>query len=166
MSAARKRDPRLEEMIDAAVLGDTTSPWDIDPKYSAVGSLQDRFEKGDNQLLLWAIHFSARKGEPVPEWAAKALAEVMYGAATGEFESWDEPFGRIFAKKKRATMYHKARQMIAAYDRVIELNRENPKDHPKGNELFSRVGADLRIGRNTVSKYYARVRDYVKAKQK
>ena len=99
MSVARKRDPRLEEMIDAAVLGDTTSPWDIDPKYPAVGSLQDKFEKGDNQLLLWTIHFSARKGEPVPEWAAKALAEVLYAAAAGEFKSWDKSFGRIFGEK-------------------------------------------------------------------
>jgi hypothetical protein len=166
MNGPRRRDPLLEEMIDAAVLGDPTSPWDIDPKFPRGGSLQDRFKAGDRQILLWAIHFSAREGKEVPEWAARALAEVVYDAAAGASDSWDKPFGRIFAKKKRATMHQKARNMIAAYNLVIELNRENPKENPIGNELFSRVGDDLSIGRNTVSKYYARVRDYVKAKQK
>ena len=156
----------LEEMIDAAVLGDKTSPWDIDPKHPPVGNFQDRFNAGDQQILLWEIHFSAREGQKVPEWAAKALAKIMYEAAVGKFDSWDEAFGRIFAKKKRATMYQKARQMINAYNWVIELNREDPKANPIGNILFAQVGEELSIGKNTVSKYYARVRDYVKSKQK
>ena len=156
----------LEEMIDAAVLGDKTSPWDIDPKHPPVGNFQDRFNAGDQQILLWEIHFSARGGQKVPEWAAKALAKIMYEAVVGKFDSWDEAFGRIFAKKKRATMYQKARQMINAYNRVIELNREDPKANPIGNILFDRVGDELHIGKNTVSKYYARVRDYVKSKKK
>jgi hypothetical protein len=164
MSGAR--NPLLEEMIDAKVLGDPTSPWDIDPKYPHAGSLQDRFNAGDQQILLWAIHFSARKGEKVPEWAAKALAKIMYEAAVGEFDSWDEAFGRIFARKKRVTMYQKARHMIDAYDRVIKLNRENRKANPIGNILFAQVGEELHIGKNAVSKYYARVRDYLKAKQR
>ncbi|MGC2827670.1 MAG: hypothetical protein WA322_26150 [Pseudolabrys sp.] len=166
MSGAHKRDPLLEMMIDDAVLGDKASPWDIDPDHPPDGSLQDRFNAGDKQILLWAIHFSARKRNQVPEWAAKALAEVVYEAAVGEFDSWDEAFGRIFKKKKRATMYQKARHMIDAYNRVIELNREDPKANPRGNILFARVGEELHIGKNNVSKYYARVRDYVKSKKK
>ena len=61
----------LEEMIDAAVLGDKTSPWDIDPKHPPVGNFQDRFNAGDQQILLWEIHFSAREGKPVPVWGGK-----------------------------------------------------------------------------------------------
>jgi hypothetical protein len=162
---SRAPDP-LEEMIDAAVLGDKTSPWDIDPKHPPVGNFQDRFNAGDQQILLWEIHFSAREGEKVPEWAAKALAKIMYEAATGKFDSWDEAFGRIFARKKRATMYKKAREMIAAYNRVIELNRENRKDNPIGNKLYEQVGEELCIGRNRVAEYYARVRNYVKSRRK
>jgi hypothetical protein len=161
-----KRDPRLEEMIDAAVMGDSTSPWDIDPKYPPKGTLQDRFNAGEKQILLWAIKFSAREGKPVAEWAAKALADVLYEAATGKFDSWDEAFGRIFARKKKTTMYKKAREMLAAYDRVIELNRENPKDNPKGNILFARVAEELHIGKNRVAEYYAGVRDFVKSRRK
>ena len=73
----------------------------------------------------------------------KALAKIMYEAAAGKFNSWDEAFGRIFARKKRATMYKKAREMIAAYNRVIELNRENRKDNPIGNKLYEQVGEEL-----------------------
>src|SRR5262245_2621144 len=164
--SAPKRDPRLEEMIDAAVLGDPTSPWDIDPKHPPDGSLQDRFDAGDEQILLWAIMFPAREEKPVPEWAAKALANVLYEAATGKFDSWDEAFGRIFGRKKQATMEKKARQMLAAYDRVVELNRENPKENPIGHLLYEDVGAELGIGRNRVAEYYGRVKKYLEAGQK
>ena len=115
---------------------------------------------------MWAIHFSARKGEKVPEWVAGALAKIVYGAAGGEFDSWDGAFGRIFARKKRVTMYQKARHIIDAYNLVIKLNREDPKANPIGNILFAQVGEELHIGKNAVSKYYARVRDYLKAKQR
>jgi hypothetical protein len=158
-----KRDPRLEEMIDAGVMGDSTSPWDIDPKYPPKGTLQDRFNAGDKQILLWAIKFSAREGKPVPEWAAKALADVLYKAATGKFASWDEAFGRIFGRKKRATMLAKARDMISIYDRVVDEKR---KGNPIGNPLFEQIAEELRISHNTVARYYARVRDYVKARRK
>ena len=75
----------------------------------------------------------------MPVWAAKALADIMYEAAIGKFD-YGMKRSRIFARKKRATMYKKAREMIAAYNRVIELNRENRKDNPIGNRLYEQVG--------------------------
>jgi hypothetical protein len=100
--------------------------------------------------------FSAREGKRVPEWAAKALANVLYEAATGKFDSWDEAFGRIFGRKKQATMEKKGREMLAAYERVVELNRENPKENPIGYLLYEDVAAELGIGRNRVAEYYGR----------
>src|SRR5262245_20480146 len=166
MSAAPKRDPLLEELIDAAVMGDPTSPWDIDPKHPAIGTLKDRFNAGDKQMLLWALKFCAQERKPAPEWATEALADVLYEAATGKFDSWDEAFGRIFGRKKQATMEKKARQMLAAYNRVIELHGENPKQNPIGNLLYEDVAAELGIGRNRVAEYYARVKNYLKQRQK
>jgi hypothetical protein len=163
--SAPKRDPRLEEMIDAAVLGEP-SPWDTDSKYPGGKDFELMFNRGDKQALLWAVMFPARKGKPAPEWAAKALANVLYEAATGNFKSWDEAFGRIFARKKRTTMDKMARKMLAAYDRVIKLNSDDPKANPIGNILFWEVGQELSIGRNYVSQYYARVRDWVKSRRK
>jgi hypothetical protein len=155
----------LEEMIDAAVLGEP-SPWDTDSKYPGGKDFELMFNGGDKQALLWAVMFPAREGKRVPEWAAKALARVLYDAAVGDFDSWDEAFGRIFARKKRTTMYKKAREMLAAYNRVIELNREDPKANPIGNILFAQVGEELSIGRNRVSQYYARVKNYLKSRRK
>src|SRR4029450_8817315 len=165
MSGAPNQDSLLEEMIDAAVVG-KPSPWDTDSKYPGGKDLESMFNAGDKQALLWAIKFSARERKPAPEWAAEALADVLYEAATGKFESWDEAFGRIFARKKRATMYRKARQMIAAHDRVVELNRENGKENPMGRELYEKVAKELGSNRNYVAKYYARVKDYLKQKRK
>jgi hypothetical protein len=160
--SAPKRDPQLEEMIDAAVMGDPTSPWDTDPKYPGGKDLESMFNGGDQQALLWAVTFSARERKPAPEWAAEALADIMYRMATGEFETWDEAFGRMFPRKKRITMLLKARDMINAYNRVIELS----KDNPIGSILFQRIGDELHIGKNAVGDYYARVRDWVKARRK
>jgi len=166
MKLAPKRDKLLEEMIDAAVMGDPTSPWDIDPKHPAIGTLQDRFNAGDKQMLLWALKFSAQERKPAPEWATEALADVLYEAATGKFKSWDEGFGRIFARKKHSTMHKKKCEMLAAYNRVIELHRENPKQNPIGNLLYEDVGAELGIGRNRVAEYYGRVKNYRKQRPK
>jgi len=163
MRAAPKRDPLLEEMIDAAVMGDP-SPWDIDPKHPAIGTLQERFNAGDKQILLWALKFSAR--ERAPQWAAEAIADIMYRMATGEFESWDEAFGRMFPRKKRIPMYRKALLMIRAHDRVVELNRENRKENPIGNGLYERVAKEIGSNRNDVAKYYSRVKNYLKQRRK
>jgi hypothetical protein len=162
---ARKRDPLLEEMIDDAVMG-KPSPWDTDSKYPGGRDFESMFNGGDKQALLWALKFSARERKPTPEWAAEALADVLYEAATGKFDSWDEAFGRIFGRKKQATMEKKARQMLAAYDRVVELNRENPKENPIGHLLYEDVGAELGIGRNRVAEYYGRVKKYLEARRK
>jgi hypothetical protein len=162
MRGAPKRDALLEGMIDAAVMGDPTSPWDIDPKHPVIGTLQDRFNAGDKQILLWTLKFSARERKPAPEWATEALADVLYEAATGKFESWDEGFGRIFARKKRTTMYKKKREMLAAYNRVIELS----KDNSIGYILFARIGEELAIGKNRVAEYYGRVKKYLEKKDK
>jgi hypothetical protein len=63
-------------------------------------------------------------------------------------------------------MYKKRCEMLAAHDRVVELNRENPKENPIGNLLFEEVGAEFGIGKNRVAEYYARVKNYLKQRRK
>ena len=55
-------------------------------------------------------------------------------------------------------MYKKKREMLAAYNRVIELS----KDNSIGYILFARIGEELAIGKNRVAEYYARVKNYLK----
>jgi hypothetical protein len=68
----------LREIIRRSVI-DESKLWPIDLKYPAVGFFEDRYKagKGDKQILLWAIDDCAQKGQPIPEWAAKALNEII-----------------------------------------------------------------------------------------
>lgn len=160
-----RRDPLVEAMIDDAVMG-KASPWDTHKKYPGGKDFESMFKRGDKQALLWALKFSARERKPAPEWATEALADVLYEAAIGKFESWDDGFGKIFARKWREKMRKKVRDMLAVHDRVVELNGKNPKDHPIGNLLFEDVGAEFGIGKNRVAEYYGRMKKYRKQRPK
>ena len=146
----------LRDIIRRAVMGESKL-WPIDPKHPAVGSLEDRFNASDKQILLWAIDDYAQRGKPIPKWAAKALNDIIYRAAEGEFASWDDAFGRIFAgiQKRRARTLAR---MLDVYYRVRELHA---KGHAIDNVLFERVGKELKLhasGKTTVQDLYLRVK--------
>src|SRR5262249_16717831 len=96
----------LRDIIRRSVMG-KSKLWPIDPRYPAVGSLEDRFNgtvnkgAGDKQILLWTIDDSLQNREPIPDWAANALHDLVYQAAEGEFRSWDDAFGKLYAPGKR-----------------------------------------------------------------
>jgi hypothetical protein len=148
----------LREIIHRSVMG-KSKLWPIDPKFPAEGTLEGRFNHGDGdkQILLWAIDDAAQRGLPIPPWAARALNEVIYRAAEGELDSWDEAFGKIFAgiQKRRAQTLTR---MLDVYYRVRELRAEG---HAIDNNLFERVGDELRLhasGKTTVQELYLRVK--------
>jgi len=122
-----------------------------------VDSLENRFKKGDKQILLWAIDYYAQKKQPIPEWAAKALNELIYCAAVGKFASWNDAFGKIFVQIQRRKAQTLAR-MLDVYYRVRELHAEG---HSIDNCLFERVGKELKMpasGRTTVQGLYLRAK--------
>jgi hypothetical protein len=138
--SAPKITPLLEEMIDRAVMG-KPSPWETDPAFPPKGTFEERFNAGDKQILLWEIMYSARRGKPAPEWAAKALKDIMYRMAAGEFKTWDEPFGRIFAKFRRPKKIRGRALMFVVHERVMELKKAGEKID---NALFGRIGKELK----------------------
>ena len=113
----------------------------IDSEYPVEGSLEDRFNAGDKQILLWAIDDYAQSEKPIPQWAAKALNDIIYRAAEGEFASWDDAFGRIFAGMQKRRAQTLAR-MLDVYYRVRELHAEG---HAIDNALFERIGKELKL---------------------
>jgi len=141
MSRARKP---THAMIDCAVKSGE-GPWETDSRYPAKGDYEKRFDggKGDRQILLWTIMYSARNKELVPEWAAKSLEDIMYRMAEGEFETWDDAFGKIFAFRKRPKKIRGRARMFKVYERVLELKKSGEKIN---NELFARVGKEFGIG--------------------
>jgi hypothetical protein len=148
--------PALRDIIHRSVMG-KSKLWPIDPKYPAAGSLEDRFNVGDKQILLWAIDDAAQRGLPIPKWATKALNDLLYRAAEGEFRSWDDAFGKIFAGKQQRRIQTLSR-MLDVYYRVCELNAEG---HAIDNALFERVGEELKLparGKTTIQDLYLQVK--------
>ena len=146
----------LRDIIRRAVMGESKL-WPIDPKHPAVGSLEDRFNASDKQMLLWAIDDYAQRRKPIPPWAAKALNDIIYRAAEGEFSSWDDAFGKIFAgiQKRRAQTLAR---MLDVYYRIRELHA---KGHAIDNVLFERVGKELKLrasGKTSVQELYLMVK--------
>jgi hypothetical protein len=115
-----------------------------------VGSLEDRFEAGDKQILLWAIDDSAQKGQPIPEWAAKALNDIIYRMAAGDLTSWDDAFGKIFAAKRRSRIQHLA-LMLEIW---AEIYQRSEAGESKTEEFFESVGEKFKIGPTLVKKLY------------
>jgi hypothetical protein len=154
----------LRDIIRRSVMGESEL-WPIDPKFPAVGSFEDRFKAGDKQILLWAIDDYAQRGEPVPQWAARELNNIIYSAAEGKYASWNDAFGKIFAgiqQRRAQSLTH----MLDVYNRVRELHA---KGHPIDNDLFERVGKELKLtasGKTTVQELYRRVKEDVERQSK
>ena len=86
----------LNEQIFRAIRGEP-SLWPIDdrnPELGAYGTYEERFRRGDKQILLWAIEHCACHGQLIPLWAAEELKSVLLRMAKGQC-SWDDPFGRV-----------------------------------------------------------------------
>jgi hypothetical protein len=148
----------LREIIRRSVIGESKL-WPIDPQYPAEGSFEDRYRagKGDKQILLWALNHYAQDGHRIPEWAAKALNEVIYSAAEGKYASWDDAFGKLFPaiQQRRAQTLSR---MLDVYYRVRELHAAG---HAIDNLLFERVGRELNLtasGKTTVQELYLRAK--------
>jgi hypothetical protein len=155
MSRARKP---THEMIDRAVKSGE-GPWEIDPRYPAEGDYEKRFDggKGDRQILLWAIMYSARDKELVPEWAAKSLEDIMYRMAEGQFETWDDAFG----KPRAEGVQQRKIQGDSRMTEVWSLVQQRPKGTPIDDNLFADIGRKLGIGGKTkVKELYNRAKEY------
>ena len=158
MSDAAKREELLDEIIYRAVRGEET-PWLLDPEFKARGTFEDRFRDGDKQILLWEIDDCAQSGRPIPKWAAEALHGLLYGAVKGQAKSWDDVFGRLYAKGTQgARRMSGLSVMVDVWFRICELSREGRAiDH----ELFHTVHEEFKIAEVRVRDYYRRMRDFV-----
>jgi len=146
----------LRDIIRRSVLGETEL-WPIDHKFPAVGCLEDRFKAGDKQILLWAIDEYAQRRLPIPEWAAKALNDLIYRAVRGDLASWDDAFGKIFVdhRQKRAKSLA---LMLQVWARVCQ---RSDAGESKVEDLFASVGEEFNIGATLVKELYGKVRDAI-----
>lgn len=155
----------LRDIIHRSVMGESKL-WPIDPRYPAFGSLEDRFNgrlnkgAGDRQILFWAINDCAQRREQIPDWAANALHDLVYRAAEGEFQSWDDAFGKIYALGKRKRRIQHLAQMLRVWARIQQRHQAGES---KVEELFERVADEFNIGATLVKELYGKVGDAIES---
>jgi hypothetical protein len=66
----------LSQIIEESVQGEHAA-WPLDPAYKVEGSYEDRYKDGDNQIVLWEVYRCAKEGSAIPDWAAKAFADLF-----------------------------------------------------------------------------------------
>ena len=161
----------LDEAIFRAVRGEP-SLWPVDPEHRVDGTYKERFERGDKQILLWAIEDHARNKKPIPEWAIEALKNALLRFAKGKC-SWEDAFGRPVARgwhrqkiKNLSLMYDawwRVRQKVTerkANKKVRE--RRAKKENIDYDLLYEEVSHELRkagrkIGIGKVREFYGLV---------
>jgi hypothetical protein len=174
MSAARERAIRKAEAtdfkseIDYAIwckVHGEPSPWLIDSQFEVKGSFEDRFRAGDKQILLWELDSCARTGERIPQWAADALYDILYGMAKGSLSenSWNDAFGKPYADRKQPGGMRTRAQMFDAYREVRKLVAEKKVRGEKRDydqKLYEEAGQRLRprLSSPVVKKLYGLVK--------
>jgi len=116
--------------------------WDIDPAHEAKGSYEDRFRKGDKQIVLWEISRCIKNRTSIPEWAGIAFRLALERVVTCE-STWDEAFGKVPAGGRYRKSIKTAAKSVKVCERIEELKRGGRKID---NDLFNEVGKEFRVG--------------------
>ena len=152
-------DDPVNQAIWAAVK-DGINSWRLSKAHDTNGSFEERFDRGDKQMLLWALVEPARRGDPIPEWAATKLLGAIFDAARGRLVSWDEAFGKMFEGSYRTAALGLEKYMFPVGRRVEELSEEMGI----GDEMYAKIAAELSIGPDRVSEYYRYYRNFRRGK--
>jgi hypothetical protein len=152
----------LDDAIFRAVRGEP-SLWPVDPEHRVDGSYKERYERGDKQILLWAIEDHARNNKQIPEWAVVALKNALLRFAKGKC-SWEDAFGRPIARGWHRQKIKNLSLMYDAWWRVQQKVKERraKKENINYNLLYEDVSRELRkagrkIGIGKVKEFYGLV---------
>jgi hypothetical protein len=160
-------DPRPSWIIRFLKTGDvSTIPEYARKEFDATGKKITTYDGIDREITtpeptpearvaLDCILDCRSTGNPVPDWAPKALSAAR--ARVDSYESeWNDEFGRLLEKgKRRDAAQHRARWEQPVYERVRECSEAG---EAIDDNLFERIGEELDCGGKTVIKemYYHR----------
>jgi hypothetical protein len=148
----------LNQIIEESVKGKHEA-WPLDPAYKAEGSYKDRYQDGDNQIVLWEIYRCAQEGSVIPDWAAKAFADLFLKVVTCELR-WDQAFGKVPADGYyRTSILGLAKNLYKVGSAVHEYStstNERGKQRAKDDAMFSHLGKKLGLGRGRLKDFYKR----------
>ena len=152
-------DPRCRADILRCARGEP-SAWPAD-NYSTHGTYQQRFDRGDQQMGLWAIVLAAIGGEQPPKWATDELEKAMIVMSAGA--DWTDVFGRERAERgnntgaNRDSIRRRAENMYRVWDYIEQ--RKAPR---KFRKLRDAAADEFGISRTIVERYYRRMERFYK----
>jgi hypothetical protein len=154
-------DPRCRADILRAARGEP-SAWPAD-NYSTRGTYQERFNRGDKQMLLWAIVLDAEDRKPTPAWTIDSLKRALIEMAAGA--DWTDVFGRERAERgektgaNRTSIRKRAEKMYAVWDFIQEQKSQGVG---VSDDLFRAAGKASSVSASVAARYYARMKRYYK----
>jgi hypothetical protein len=102
---------------------------------------------GDKRALIRTIAICSRFNVKLPAWVREAIVEAWLSPP----KSWDDVFGRPYAKGKKVAAERLRRRIgIAVIGRVKELNLHQPID----TALFEQVGKEFGVKASMVREIY------------
>jgi len=140
------------------------SAWPADnyPTHAGDGrplDYRERFERGDHQMMLWAIVLS----ESPPKWAIDALKRALIEMAVGA--DWTDVFGRERAERGNKTGANRDSIRFRAEKMYHVWNYIEPQRAP-GNlrALLDGAADEFDISRTVAERFYRRMERYHKQK--
>ena len=152
-------DPRCREDI-LRQAGGEPSAWPGD-NYSIHGTYQQRFHRGDKQMMLWAIVLDAEDCKPAPAWAIDKLRRALIEMAVGA--DWADVFGRERAERgiktgaNRNSIQRRAENMYRVWDFIKQ--RMAPR---KLRKLRDAAADKFGISPTLAERYYRRMKRFYK----
>lgn len=153
----------LEEAIAANELALTAMPGRSasDPtlplfQWFALSKLQilgQKFEH-DSYLLMTAIRICANHDLPLPEWASKAYVKAYDEVNNARKKTWDEVFGKPYAKGRNLNAIRKKRTCMFAVLNAVNAELQANPSTAIDAALFETVGKQFNIGKTLAGEYY------------
>lgn len=113
---------------------------------------RERFERGDKVALLGAIRICANHDLPLPDWASRAFIRAYDRVLRLETGSWDDAFGRPYAKGKHLSAMRKKR--MYGYPVRVAVAREHNAGHAIDESLFAKIGKEFGLGKTLTAELY------------
>jgi hypothetical protein len=122
-------------------------------------SYQERFERGDKQMALWAIVLEAKDRKPTPEWAVDALKRALIEMAAGAY--WADVFGHERAARgnnqgaNQDSIQRRAEYQYRVWDFF-------PDPIPRGHKtkLLDAAENKFPFGRSLITRYHTRMKRF------
>jgi hypothetical protein len=159
-------DPRCRADILRAARGeDSAWPPDNYPTKHDGQRLgyQERFERGDKQMMLWAIVLDAEDGKLSPRWAIEALKRAMIRMAVGA--SWADVLVRETAERgNKEGANVDSIQRRAEYQYCVWDFFPDPVPWGQKGKLLDAAEEKFPFGRSLITRYHTRMQRYYNKK--